>query len=327
MTGRTSPQEAAPDAVERLDLSAHASSATLARRFIRQFAARHSLRGELVDQLVLVGCELVTNAVLHARTELGLALELYPDRVRVSVRDQASTPAALRHYRPEALTGRGLAMVDAVSRSWGVDPAGTGKRIWAEIGPTPNQGPSRGPGARRSQAAPAQHRRASAGAGTRTVRFVGVPVKAYLELQQYNDALFREIELIGIALDTPGARGEDEPDRLVSLVEQLRPMFRASSDRHRESVAAAAARGQATVDIELLAAPSIVPAARTYVDLLEEAENLSRSGRLLTPPPPAYVSSLRRWFVDQLAAQLLEGASPLPPGDECLVSSRTRQIG
>lgn len=86
------------------------------------------------------------------------------------------------------------------------------------------------------------------------MRFVGVPVKAYLELQQYNDALFREIELIGIALDTPGARGEDEPGRLVSLVEQLRPMFRASSDRHRESVAAAAARGQATVDIELLAA-------------------------------------------------------------------------
>lgn len=318
MTGRPSPEEAAPDAVERLDLSAHASSATLARRFIRQFAAQHSLRGALIDQLVLVGCELVTNAVLHARTELGLALELYPDRVRVSVRDQSSTPAALRHYRPEALTGRGLAMVDAVSRSWGVDPAGTGKRIWAEIGRTTGQRPT--PVARRSQREPARHQPASTGAGTRTVRFVGVPVKAYLELQQYNDALFREIELIGIALDTPGGHGEDEPDRLVSLVEQLRPMFRASSDQHRETVAAAAARGQATVDIELRAAPSIVPAARTYVGLLEETEDLSRSGRLLTPPPPAYVSSLRRWFVDQLAAQLLEGASPLPPGDECLVS-------
>ncbi|HEX8862585.1 MAG TPA: ATP-binding protein [Actinomycetes bacterium] len=316
MTGGPSPEEAAPDAVERLDLSAHASSAASARRFIRQFAGRHSLHGELVDQLVLVGCELVTNAVLHARTELGLALELYRDRVRVSVRDRSSTPAALRHYRPEALTGRGLAMVDAVSRSWGVDPAGSGKRIWAEIGRSHGQRPT--PVATRPQRAPARHQ--PAGAGTRAVRFVGVPVKAYLELQQYNDALFREIELIGIALEGPGARGEDEPDRLVSLVEQLRPMFRASSDQHREAVAAAAARGQATVDIELLAPPSIVPAARTYVGLLEEAEDLSRSGQLLTPPPPAYVSSLRRWFVDQLAAQLLEGASPLPPGDECLMS-------
>jgi hypothetical protein len=35
-----------PEAVERLDLAPQALSASLARRLIRQFAARHSLAGE-----------------------------------------------------------------------------------------------------------------------------------------------------------------------------------------------------------------------------------------------------------------------------------------
>jgi hypothetical protein len=165
---RTRPEPAAPDALERLDLSAHASSATLARRFISQFARHHALRGEVVDQLVLAGCELVTNAVLHARTELSLILELFADRIRVSVRDQSGTPVALRHYRPEALTDRGLALVSAVSSGWGVDRDGAGKRIWAEIDRT--AGRRRSAAAAHAKAPRAPHRTARTGADTRAVR-------------------------------------------------------------------------------------------------------------------------------------------------------------
>jgi PAS domain S-box-containing protein len=143
MTGQRSPDPGAPDAVERLDLSPDASSATRARRFIRQVATTHALESEVVDQLVLVGTELVTNAVLHARTALALTLELYPDQVRISVTDRSSAPATLRRYHPEALTGRGLALVGAVSQRWGVDPAGVGKRVWAEI-ERPTAGPGNG---------------------------------------------------------------------------------------------------------------------------------------------------------------------------------------
>jgi hypothetical protein len=39
-----------------------------------------------------------------------------------------------------------------------------------------------------------------------------------------------------------------------------------------------------------------------------------RTGTLLTPEPPAHVKALRRWFVDQMAAQLLDGAAPTAPG-------------
>jgi histidine kinase-like protein len=313
---RDSNMPATPEAVERLDLGPQALSASLARRFIRQFAARHSLAGEVVDQLVLAGCELVTNAVLHARTDLHVALELHPDRVRVSVADGSSAPASLRQYRPEAQTGRGLALVSAIGRSWGVDPDGDGKRIWADIDRMPSPPAEEALAADQVPTAPRQA--AHDDAGPVTVRYLGVPVKAFLDLQQYNDALVRELELIGIGLEGPGASSAVEPERLVRLVERFGTMFRESSDEYRDLVAAADARGETTVDIEVRAARSAVSAARAYVGLLEEAENLCRSGVLLTPPLPAHVSSLRRWFVDQLVAQL-DGAPPLPPGEECLV--------
>jgi hypothetical protein len=48
---------------------------------------------------------------------------------------------------------------------------------------------------------------------------------------------------------------------------------------------------------------AILPAARVYVDLLEEADQFCRSGALLMPPPSERVRRLRRWFVEEMAAQ------------------------
>jgi integral membrane sensor domain MASE1 len=120
--------------VERIELRPDRSSPALARRFVHTFSDRQSLPPQIDDQLVLVGCELVTNAVLHAGTRLTLSLELHPDRVRVSVRDRSSTLPSLRRGQPDSLTGRGLGLVAAVSSGWGVDPSWAGKVVWAEIG-------------------------------------------------------------------------------------------------------------------------------------------------------------------------------------------------
>ena len=78
-------------------------------------------------------------------------------------------------------------------------------------------------------------------------------------------------------------------------------------------MAAAQARGQRTVELETTLPPAAAAGARSYLALLEQADELCRSGLLLIPEPPAHVRSLRRWFVEELAAQLLDGASPTPP--------------
>ena len=118
----------------RIALPRSPSSVATARRFIKARAAAWSFPERASEQLVLIGSELVTNAVLHARTELTLTLELREGRVRISVKDRSQAPATLRHYRLDALTGRGLGVVAALSDTWGVSAAADGKVVWAELG-------------------------------------------------------------------------------------------------------------------------------------------------------------------------------------------------
>ncbi|HEX2375316.1 MAG TPA: ATP-binding protein [Actinomycetota bacterium] len=275
------------------------SSVGTARRFIEARIAAWSFPEPAGEQLVLIGSELVTNAVLHARTELTLTLELRDGRVRISVRDRSQAPATLRHYRPDALTGRGLGVVAALSDSWGISAAADGKVVWAEVA---GDGDAAGDRPRPPYLRHAPSTAPSELPGTRTVRFPGVPVDGYLELQAHNDALFRELELISIELEAGGADRPAAP--LADLVDQLYRRFRGQRDSYRDVVAAAQARGQPTVDLQTSAPPAAAGAARGYLELLERADELCRAGLLLTPEPPASVKALRRWFVDQMVAQL-----------------------
>jgi anti-sigma regulatory factor (Ser/Thr protein kinase) len=292
----------------RIALPRNPSSVGAARRFIAARTAAWSFPEPATDQLVLIGSELVTNAVLHARTELTLTLELREDRVRISVTDRSHAPATLRHYRPDALTGRGLGVVAALSDRWGVSTAPDGKVVWAEL--RADGDPLTAPGDPEPPAPPPPPQADAPGA--RRVRFPGVPVAGYLDLQAHNDALFRELELISIELEGDGGAQVAAP--LADLVDQLYRRFRGQRDSYRDVVAAAQARGEATVELETTATAAAVGGARSYLGLLERADELCRSGLLLTPEPPPSVRALRGWFVDQMAAQVLDGAAPQPPG-------------
>ena len=84
----------------------------------------------LVETARLLTSELVTNAVLHARTEMTLAVEESDDGVRVSVTDESPVPPSLRHHSATATTGRGLRLLDQLARQWNVDDIEGGKTVW-----------------------------------------------------------------------------------------------------------------------------------------------------------------------------------------------------
>jgi len=285
----------------RIALSRSPASVGTARRFIEARTAAWAFPEPAGSQLVLIGSELVTNAVLHARTELTLTLELRDGRARISVKDRSKAPPTLRHYQADALTGRGLGVVAALSDSWGVSTAADGKVVWAEVAASADPA---GAGARRPPEEVAQLPAAPAVAaeGLRTVRFPAVPVDGYLALQAHNDALFRELELVSIELETAGPSRVVPP--LAELVGQLYSRFRGQRDSYRDVVAAAQARGDATVDLEARVPPAAAGAALDYLELLERADELCRDGVLLIPEPPAEVKALRRWFVEEMVAQL-----------------------
>lgn len=113
-----------------------ARSAEAARRLVRETLARCPL--ELVESASLVVSELVTNAVLHARTAIGVVITLLDDgAVRLEVSDDSSALPQRRLYSEASGTGRGLVLVNALSAGWGVAPRhdAEGKTVWAELAP------------------------------------------------------------------------------------------------------------------------------------------------------------------------------------------------
>jgi anti-sigma regulatory factor (Ser/Thr protein kinase) len=102
---------------------------------VREVCTRWHLTADAIDDIELLVSELVTNVVLHARSTARVTVEHFGDRVRVTVADGSSMPPRLRDYGPEAVTGRGVFLVDRLAQDWGVDIAegdDDGKRVWFE---------------------------------------------------------------------------------------------------------------------------------------------------------------------------------------------------
>lgn len=114
------------------------ASASAARRFVRAAltGADHGPpSAELLDDALLIVSELVTNAVLHAGTDVVVAVSCLRDSWHIEVRDSSTDHRLLP--RPESTTatgGRGLALVDAYARSWGVERHPSGKSVWFDLG-------------------------------------------------------------------------------------------------------------------------------------------------------------------------------------------------
>lgn len=89
--------------------------------------------GQLTDTVKLLVSELVTNAVIHAHSEVELAVHLRPEKVRVEVIDAADAVIQRRDAAQEAQSGRGMALIEALSTAWGIDTLLSGKSVWFEV--------------------------------------------------------------------------------------------------------------------------------------------------------------------------------------------------
>lgn len=132
------------------------------RNFVAAACATWML-GEVRDDLVLPVSELVTNAVLHAGTDVRLTISLTRHFVEVAIGDRNPRPPIVRPVRLDleadldaialvdgllhdqrdpalavgeagAVTaGRGLHIVDAVADEWGVAELTDGKDVWFRV--------------------------------------------------------------------------------------------------------------------------------------------------------------------------------------------------
>ncbi|MEZ5138117.1 MAG: ATP-binding protein [Acidimicrobiales bacterium] len=103
------------------------------RDFARDAAAALGAAVDPNDLAVVVG-ELAANAAVHQTGEAQLTVALVEGGLQVEVRDaDASVPGIVHGDAWDTEGHRGLFLVDALSRAWGVEPLERGKRVWAVL--------------------------------------------------------------------------------------------------------------------------------------------------------------------------------------------------
>jgi serine/threonine-protein kinase RsbW len=114
-----------------------ASAAALRRRLAADLAGQ-PISPTLIDDVVLVATELVTNAIRHAEPladgEVTVAWRVDGHEVLVRVTDGgASSRPRVRHPSPRETSGRGLALVETLASRWGVEDAAGATTVWATL--------------------------------------------------------------------------------------------------------------------------------------------------------------------------------------------------
>jgi anti-sigma regulatory factor (Ser/Thr protein kinase) len=106
------------------------AAVSAARELVRSTLDGHD--AELIDAAELMISELASNCVRHAQTDFEVRISAR-DEVRIEVRDSGEGAPRVLSPTPREPTGRGLRIVAAMSRRWGVIAEPKGKVVWFTV--------------------------------------------------------------------------------------------------------------------------------------------------------------------------------------------------
>ena len=121
----------------------HATTPQRAREFclecLRELFPVGSVASDVIDDYLLLVSELTTNAVKAGRTAVSITVEVHRDHLRIAAHDDGpGVPRPVTEGRPsDRQGGRGLPIVDSLSRAWGVQHQSHGKQVWADMAVPP----------------------------------------------------------------------------------------------------------------------------------------------------------------------------------------------
>ena len=283
-----------------LGLPGEPGAVSTARRWLTE-----SLRawpGPRVETARLLVSEVVTNAVLHARTDIEVRLWVEEGLARVEVADRHPSTPLPKHYRADAATGRGLRLLASLADRWGVARTATGKTVWFELGRQPG---STDPAPMRLGEA------ATDGDGSPgpppplvvEICIEDVPIDLYLASEQHNDAVMRELALVAQSANQAlAARALTQ--QLLGLSEEVRLAFATVIPAIKSQVEGAIRRGSPTIDLRMAVPPSGWRALLRLVQQLDEADHYCEEGDLVTLVASPEVRRFRRWYARQVMSQM-----------------------
>ncbi len=114
--------------VQRIDLPSHPASPRHARLFVREVLTAWGVPDELLENAELLITELVTNAVIHASSDVSVEIRQDGDVVRFGVLDHGPGQIRMRVPAPGDVTGRGLYFLDQLAPDWTVSTERSGDK-------------------------------------------------------------------------------------------------------------------------------------------------------------------------------------------------------
>ena len=303
-----------PDS-EELRLTDEPDAVPRARAFVASVLPRLGPNAaELIPDVELAVAELVTNALLHAGSPVLLRLRALPDGVRVEVQDSSPVAPVRARVSNEAMTGRGIALVDALAPRWGIDRVATGgKVVWCELtyDGSSREGEDYGSATEDIDALLAAWDDEFVGGVRYTVHLGDVPTDLLLAAKAHVDNLVREFTLA-----TSGAmsgKSASVPAHLAALIEAVVYRFSEARQAIKRQALAAAARGDERTRLTLELSADAALAGEEYLAALDEADSYARAARLLTLETPPQHRLFRRWYVESLVEQLRRAIAGEPP--------------
>ncbi len=309
---------AAGRAGSTLELEPTPASASAARRLVREVLVQAG-REQWRDAAELAVSEIVTNAVLHAHTTVTITAHCDAHELRVDVRDNNPTLPSQRHYGEQATTGRGMALIAAVTTAHGVRALGaSGKVVWFSLAddPADPKPPDLLVGWDDQPALEDSTQRAQ-----RHITLAGLQPTLWLAATQHHDALLRELALF--------RANQQQSVEDLAAADQARFCIRQAMDRAlADAQLQARARlplppnhparlDQLPAEIDLtVEVPGVDTAAAFAVlqDVLDEAERLASGQRLLARPGLPEIVAVRDWLCEQAITQLAGGQPARWPG-------------
>lgn len=278
-----------------------------ARRWVVQ-ACLDIDRPDLVECAELGVSELVTNAVLHGADPIQVRVRGTREHPRVEVRDASVErpilpgPLGLDPDDDLLLTfGRGLSIVARSSDAWGAEIETDGKVVWF----APASELAEDDGVEGVVNGPVSGEIAPEIEDPVEVRVLGVPLRLYVGFQQHFRELRREVRLLAIAHQSDYPLAKSLSDLFGTLERQLRDGIGLSD------VEGALAQQAEIADLSVRMPREAATTLRSFVDLLDVADEFCRQERLLSLARSDEQREFQRWFLGEYIRQAA-GALPQP---------------
>jgi PAS domain S-box-containing protein len=259
-------------------------------------------REDLVETAALLTSEVVTNALLHAGTDIDVAARVDATGLRVEISDGSPHLPSPRRYAATAGTGRGLLMLESMVDDWGVRRHRAGKTVWFRISVSEND-----------LVDPVEptndHARRTWRRDNVAVELRNMPLLLHAAWQEHAEALLREYLLASLDeefdSEDPIQVHADATDAIAVLEEHVprSKVLMAHDDLMGNAV-------EPLVSAQVIQVPvprRSVPHFETLDRAIEAALDLSREGLVLTPPTQPEVQAFRRWLCRQVLSQAAGG--------------------